>query len=100
MAALMIAARRRTRLWNDGAALSDVDAPCSSRIQASSRFRSPALCQRSSGSFARQVRTKRSSAREASGCTADTGGGSSRRIALMRVASLVALNAFRPAVIS
>ena len=46
-------------------------------------LRSPADCQRSSGSLARQVRTTRSSAGGDIGWTCEIGGGSSRRIAEM-----------------
>ena len=63
-------------------------APCDPipAIHFSSRFRSPASCQRSSGSFAKQVLVNRSNASGVSGCRVESGGGSICRIAAIRLA--------------
>src|SRR5215510_14442162 len=65
-------------------------------IHFNSLNKSPALCQRSSGFFARQVLTSRSSAGAASVCTLDSGVGSCSRIAAMSPAVLLPSNAFLP----
>ena len=71
-----------------------------SLIQRSSAATSWALCQRSSGSLARQVRTTRSSAGGARGARAESGGGSDPMIAEIRLAWLLPSNAFWPVTIS
>ena len=69
-----------------GAATPAAD-PCA--IQRSSLATSPADCQRSSGSFSRQVRTTRSSAGGVMGETCEISGGSSRKIEEIRDACVV-----------
>jgi len=71
-----------------------------SAIQRSSFPTSPALCQRSSGSFARQVATTRSSAAGDIGWTCEIGAGSSFMIAEISDAWLVPEKAFLPVTIS
>ena len=66
----------------------------------SSRSRSRALCQRSSGSFARHVLTMRSSAAGRAAARCDTRGGSSFRIAPIRLARVLPSNAGAPVSIS
>ncbi len=71
-----------------------------SAIQRSCLPTSPALCQRSSGSFARQVLTIRSRTAGEEGSTVETGGGSVCRIAPIRDAWLAPENALLPVAIS
>ena len=71
-----------------------------SPIQRSSAATSWALCHRSSGSLARQVRTTRSSAGGAKGARAESGGGSDPMMAEIRLAWLFPRNAFSPVTIS
>ncbi len=71
-----------------------------SAIQRSSRRMSAALCQRSSGSFARQVRTTRSRAIGDIGCSEAIDGGSDDMIAVISEACVAAENAFFPVAIS
>src|SRR5689334_2302268 len=71
-----------------------------SAIQESSLLTSCALCQRSSGSLARQVFTTRSRAGGVIGTTVEIGGGSRSRIAAIVLARLDPENAFRPEAIS
>ena len=59
-----------------------------------------AVCQRSSGSFARHVRTTRSKAGGAVGATAEAGAGSEAMIEEMSDAWLRPANAFLPVAIS
>ena len=61
---------------------------------------SAALCHRSSGSFARQVLTTRSSVEGDIGWTAEIGAGSLDMIAVIKDAWLDAENAFFPVAIS
>src|SRR5262245_30613194 len=75
------------------AATATVDADLMAR---SSRATSRMLCHRSSGSLARHVRTSRSSAAGASGCSVVIDGGSPARIAAIRLASVLPTNAFWP----
>ena len=67
-----------------------------SPIHPSSRRMSAALCQRSSGSFARHVRTTRSRAAGVAGSAAEIGAGSSFRIAAMSEAWLCRRTPSRP----
>ena len=98
--------RPRERLAPAAAARSEttgaIAAPVAdpSAIHFSSRPTSRADCQRSSGSFARQVFTIRSSAGGDSGATDETDGGSADMIAVISDAWLEAENAFRPVAIS
>jgi hypothetical protein len=71
-----------------------------SRIHVSSFSRSWALCQRSSGSLARQLATTRSRAGGVSGWRREIGGGSEASIAAMRLAWLLPLKARWPVAIS
>src|ERR1700693_1770329 len=71
-----------------------------SAIQRSSLPRSPADCQRSSGSLARQVLTTRSNPGGDSGWTVEIGAGSLDMIAVISEAWLVPAKAFRPVAIS
>src|SRR5215469_9316631 len=71
-----------------------------SAIHFSSLARSLALCQRSSGSFARHCRTTRSRAGGAMGCTCDIGGGSVVRMEAIRLARLRPEKAGLPVAIS
>ena len=71
-----------------------------SAIHRSSAARSLAVCQRASGSLARQRRTSRSSAGGASGWLRVSGGGSAVRMAAMRLARLAPSKAGRPVSIS
>src|SRR5207248_10963883 len=71
-----------------------------SAIHFSSRAMSPALCQRSSGSFARHCFTARSNAGGARGCKLESGGGSDDRMAVMMLALVLPLNAAFPVSIS
>ena len=74
--------------------------PRSSATHRSSRATSAALCQRSSGSFARHVLTTRSRDAGHSGWIAGSGGGFEVRIDAARLARVVPENALRPAAIS
>ena len=71
-----------------------------SAIHASSRRTSAALCQRSSGSLARQVLTTRSRAGGDIGCAVEIGAGSADMIAVISDAWFDAANAFVPVTIS
>jgi hypothetical protein len=72
----------------------------SALIHCSSLARSLALCQRSSGSFARHFFTTRSSAGGVKGWSCEMGGGSAVRIAAIRLARLVPEKAGLPVAIS
>ena len=72
----------------------------SSTTQRSSLAMSPADRQRSSGSFARQVLTTRSSPGGVIGCSVAIGGGSDDMIAVIKDAWLDAAKAFFPVAIS
>jgi hypothetical protein len=74
--------------------------PLDSRTQSRSNFKSCALCGRSSESFARHVLTMRSSSRGVIGCNSRIGCGSSFKIAAIKLAWLLASNAFFPVAIS
>ena len=89
---------RFTRLLPDDAATPACD-PLS-EIHFSSVARSLALCQRSSGSFARHFLTMRSKLGGVSGCNCEIEGGSVVRIAAIRLARLLALKAGLPVTIS
>ena len=89
---------RRRRLGDTGAAIPDCEPP--SAIHFNSLPRSPAFCQRSSGSFARQRRTTRSSAGGVIGATAEMGAGSSFMIEEISDACVAPENAFLPVAIS
>ena len=69
-------------------------------MKPSSRFRSCAHCQRSSGSLARQALTTRSRPGGTSGVSVAIGGGSVRRIAAITLAWLVPVNGRCPVSIS
>ncbi len=71
-----------------------------SALHSSARLRSPADCQRSSGSLARHCFTTRSSAGGVSGASAAISGGSPPMMAEIRDAWLLPSNARRPVVIS
>ena len=81
-----------------GAAIPACEPP--SAIQRNSRLVSAALCQRSSGSFARQVFTTRSRAGGDIGWTVEIGAGSSFMIEEISDAWLVPEKAFLPVAIS
>ena len=97
------AARRgRERRSVGGARLRNPDSSASpvGSIHCSSRLRSRIVCQRSSGSLARQVLTTRSSRRGMPGSISRRGAGASLRIAPMTLAWLSASNGRRPDTIS
>src|SRR5882762_11881492 len=73
---------------------------CPSAIQFNSLARSLALCQRSSGSFARHFLTTRASAGGVIGCKAAMGCGSEERMAAIKLARLFPANAGLPVAIS
>ena len=92
---------RRSRIFlraMAGTATPACDPP--SAIQRSCSFTSCAVCQRSSGSFARHVRTTRSSAGGDMGCTAEMGCGSDARMAATMLAWLLPVKAHLPDAIS
>ena len=89
---------RARRGADTGTATEDDEAP--SAIPASCSLTSCAVRTRSSGSFVRQVRTRRSSPGGASGDTCETAGGSLLMIAEISVAWLRPSNARRPVAIS
>ena len=91
-------ARRRTDEVVTGAGIPDCEPP--SAIHFSSLPDRAAFCQRSSGSFARQRLTTRSSAGGVIGDTAEIGAGSSFMIDEMSEAWLAPENAFLPVAIS
>ena len=95
VAAMAIARETRARRGT-GAGVSAL----ASRIHRNCVATSCALCHRSSGSLARQVRITRSSESGASGCTVEIGGGSRSRIEAIRLARLFASKARLPVVIS
>src|SRR5262249_27757825 len=98
-AAIMIhAARSRQGLC--ARALAGMAAVALSAIHFTSPCRSRALCQRSSGSFARHCLTTRSSAAGVSGWVAEIGGGSSFRIEPIRLACVLPAKALLPVSIS
>src|SRR6267143_2234696 len=74
--------------------------PPPSAIHFNSNSRSRAVCQRSSGSFARHLLTTRSSARGAIGCKDAMGCGSEERMAAIKLARLFPVNAGLPVAIS
>src|SRR5262249_13895923 len=92
-----IRSRRRDDPAATGAGASACD-PCA--IHLSSLAMSCALCQRSSGSLARQPRTTRSSAGGVIGWIVERDGGSPVRIAAIRDAWLFPSNAFPPGALS
>ena len=69
-------------------------------IHCNSSLRSAAVCQRASASLARHLRTTRSSEAGVTGCSVESGGDSSLRIAAIRPAWLSARNGALPAMIS
>src|SRR5262245_22568899 len=71
-----------------------------SAIHFSSSITSWAVCQRSSGSLARQFFTRRSNAGGESGCIEDIGCGSEDKIAAIKLAWLFPVKAFLPVAIS
>ena len=71
-----------------------------SEIQFNSAAKSLALCQRSSGSFARHYLTTRSSSDGAIGCSCVIAGGSLVRIAAIKLARALPANAAFPVAIS
>src|SRR5262245_7188002 len=90
----------RSRFRRRGAAGAKTPAADPSAIHLNSLPTSPALCQRSSGSFAMQVFTTRSKAGGDMGCTVDIDGGSEVMIEEINEAWLVPENAFFPVAIS
>src|SRR5215472_13456393 len=78
----------------------ETEVPGSSVIHRSSRFRSAALCHRSSGSLARHVFTSRLRAGGDIGWKVEMGAGSEDMIAVMREAWLAPEKAFFPVAIS
>src|SRR5690242_15805059 len=88
----------RRRETATGAATPAWEPACA--IQASSLLMSWALCQRSSGSLARQVFTTRSRAGGVIGCTMDRAGGSEDMIEEINEAWLAPEKAFFPVAIS
>ena len=89
---------RRRREATTGAATPACEPACA--IHESSLLMSCALCQRSSGSLARHVRTTRSRAGGVIGATVAMGGGSDPMIEEINDAWLVPAKAFRPVAIS
>jgi hypothetical protein len=90
----------RASLPRDGSGAEIPAAGPPSWIHFSCTAMSCAVCQRSSGSFARHVRTTRSNAGGVIGVTVDTAGGSDPMIEEMREAWLLPENAFFPVAIS
>jgi hypothetical protein len=81
----------------------EIGAPVSeppAAIHLNSSRRSLASCQRSSGSLARHFPMTRSSAGGVTAATVDTAGGWSLRIAPIKLACVLPLNALRPVIIS
>ena len=91
--------RRAGWVWNVGVTIDTLAGPPSA-AQRNCSFTSWAVWTRSSGSFASRAPTSRSSAGGLTGSTSPRGGGTSRMMALIRVAWLFPSKARRPVAIS